>query len=106
MPEGKEETEGPMDWTTRLNKIMDYVEASVHERDFQKKKSARLRHVRIPCSAFSQIVGIPFSEYVRRRRLTMAAYELLNTDRKLLLTSQWIMATSPDDAFRVAFKNL
>ena len=72
-----------MDWTTRLNKVMDYVEASVHgeisEEEISKIAACPYSMFQ---SSFSQIVGIPFSEYVRRRRLTMAAYELLNTNRK------------------------
>lgn len=95
-----------MDWTTRLNKVMDYVEASVHgeisEEEISKIAACPYSMFQ---SSFSQIVGIPFSEYVRRRRLTMAAYELLNTDRKLLDIAMDYGYQS-DDAFRVAFKNL
>ena len=95
-----------MDWTTRLNKVMDYVEASVHgeisEEEISKITACPYSMFQ---SSFSQIVGIPFSEYVRRRRLTMAAYELLNTDRKLLDIAMDYGYQS-DDAFRVAFKNL
>lgn len=32
---------------------------------------------------FSSLVGIPLSEYIRRRRLTLAAFELQNSDTKI-----------------------
>lgn len=33
---------------------------------------------------FSSLVGIPLSEYIRRRRLTLAAFEIQNSDAKII----------------------
>lgn len=33
---------------------------------------------------FSQVTGVSLGEYVRKRRLYLAAAELLNTDKKIL----------------------
>lgn len=32
---------------------------------------------------FSSLIGIPLSEYIRRRRLTLAAFEIQNSDGKI-----------------------
>ena len=95
-----------MDWTARLNKVMDYVEENIHG-EIAEEEISRITACPYTMfqSSFSQIVGIPFSEYVRRRRLTMAAYELLNTNRKIIDIAMDYGYQS-DDAFRVAFKNL
>ena len=95
-----------MDWTKRLNQVMDYVEEHL-QNEICEAEVSRL----MGCSysafqnSFSQVAGIPFSEYVRRLRLTMAAHELLNTDRRILDIALDYGYQS-DDAFRVAFKGL
>ena len=52
---------------------------------------------------FSYIVGIPLSEYIRRRRLSEAAYELLVLDNKVIDIALKYGYESAD-AFSVAFK--
>lgn len=95
-----------MDWTERINKVMDYVEAHLCE-DILENEIAKIA----ACSYgtfqafFSQITGIPFSEYVRRRKLTCAAYDLQNTDEKIIDIALKYGYQSAD-AFRVAFKGL
>ncbi len=70
-----------MDWTNRMNLVMDYVEEHLCD-DIMESDISRLAFC--PYSAFqtsfSQITGITFSEYIRRRKLTCAAYDLQNTD--------------------------
>lgn len=95
-----------MDWTERINKVMDYVEAHLCE-DILENEIAKIA----ACSYgtfqafFSQITGIPFSEYVRRRKLTCAAYDLQNTYEKIIDIALKYGYQSAD-AFRVAFKGL
>lgn len=95
-----------MDWTARLNCVMDYVEKHLHD-TIEEKEISKITACQYSVfqSYFSQITGISFSEYVRRRRLTMAAYDLLNTDKKMMDIALDYGYQS-DDAFRVAFKNL
>lgn len=95
-----------MDWTTRLNEVMDYVEEHIHTEISEQDIS----HI-MACpyevfqGAFSQIAGVSFSEYVRRRKLTLAAYDLQNTTKTILDIALDYGYQSPD-AFRVAFKSL
>lgn len=95
-----------MDWTQRMNRIMEYVEQHLCD-EMLEDEIARL--AACPYSvfqaSFSQITGIPFSEYVRRRKLTCAAHDLQNTDEKIIDIALKYGYQSAD-AFRVAFKSL
>ncbi|WP_204046321.1 AraC family transcriptional regulator, partial [Acrocarpospora phusangensis] len=69
----------------RLNQAMDYIEDRLGE-TIDPAELARIAvtseyHFR---RMFSALAGIPLSEYVRRRRLTLAAAEVLSSDRTLL----------------------
>lgn len=95
-----------MDWVNRMNRAMDYVEEHLAG-DIDKDEICRL----MGCSfstfqgSFSQITGISLSEYIRRRRLTCAAQELQNTDRRIIDIAM-DYGYSSADAFCVAFKRL
>lgn len=54
---------------------------------------------------FSFIAGVPLSEYIRRRRLTVAAYDLQNTSDQIVEIAYKYGYESPE-AFSRAFKNL
>ncbi|NBM20587.1 AraC family transcriptional regulator [Streptomyces sp. GC420] len=69
----------------RLNQAMDHVEDRLGQR-IEVSELARIAvtseyHFR---RMFSALAGIPLSEYVRRRRLTLAGAEVLAGDRTLL----------------------
>lgn len=95
-----------MDWTERMNRIMDYVEEHLCD-NISEQEIAKI--TACPYSvfqaSFSQITGVSFSEYVRRRKLTCAAYDLQNTDEKIMDIAVKYGYQSAD-AFRVAFKGL
>lgn len=95
-----------MDWTKRINLIMDYVEDHLCD-PFSENDIAKIAACPYPAfqAAFSQITGISFSEYIRRRKLTCAAYDLQNTDEKIIDIALRYGYQSAD-AFRVAFKSL
>ena len=66
-----------MEGLDRLNAAMDYLEAHLAD------EIAYERAAQIACCStyhfqrmFSYIAGVPLSEYIRRRRLTLAAFEL------------------------------
>lgn len=66
-----------MDWVTRMNDAIAVLEAGLADRiDYEKAAQAAC------CSPwhfqrmFAYLAGMPLSEYVRRRRLTLAAMEL------------------------------
>ncbi|WP_040197103.1 AraC family transcriptional regulator [Candidatus Soleaferrea massiliensis] len=74
-----------MDWLSRLNQSVDYIEQNLAgEISFHEA-------ARIACCStyhyqrmFSYIAGVPLSEYIRRRRMTAAAFELQCSDIKVL----------------------
>ena len=73
-----------MDWLNRMNEAMDFIENNL-ENEISFSKVAQIAC----CSTyhfqrmFSFITDIPLSEYIRRRRLTLAAFELQNSDIKV-----------------------
>ena len=74
-----------MDWLERMNNALEYIENSLDE-DIDYKKIAKAAS----CSEFhfsrmfSSIAGVSLSEYIRRRRLTLAAFEIQKTILELL----------------------
>ena len=95
-----------MDWVNRMNQAIDYVEEHLTG-EIDEKEICNI----MACSfsmfqgSFTQITGIPLSEYIRRRKLTCAAHELQNTDQKVIDIALKYGYQSAD-AFRVAFKRL
>jgi AraC family transcriptional regulator len=55
--------------------------------------------------SFVQITGIPLSEYIRRRRLTSAAYEIQNSEARIIDIALKYGYESAD-SFGVAFKRM
>ncbi|MFT4146499.1 MAG: helix-turn-helix domain-containing protein [Mobilitalea sp.] len=95
-----------MDWVNRMNRAIDYIEENLTGEIDDNK----ICHI-MGCSflafqsAFTQITGISLSEYIRRRKLTCVAYELQNTDQKVIDIALKYGYKSAD-AFSVAFKRL
>ncbi len=95
-----------MEWVDRMNAVIDYVEKHLCDEISPDEVS---RIIASPYTvfqrSFAQITGIPLSEYVRRRRLTSAAYEIQNTDKRIIdIALQYGYESA--DAFGVAFKRL
>lgn len=73
-----------MDWLDQVNGAMDYIEDNLTG-EIRYEELAR----RMACSTFHfqrmfpYLTGIPLSEYIRRRRLSMAAEELQRGGRVL-----------------------
>ena len=95
-----------MDWVERMNGVMDYLEAHLCE-PIDTEEISRI--MAWPYSAFQRsfapITGISLSEYLRRRRLTLAAYDLQHTDLRVLDVAVKYGYDSAD-AFAAAFKRL
>ena len=64
-----------MDWLDRMNCSMDYIEAnlkaSIDYDEAAKRACCSTYHFQ---RMFSFITNVPLSEYIRRRRLTLAAF--------------------------------
>lgn len=94
-----------MDWLDRMNNAMDYIEVNLAD-DISYDRIAQLAC----CSKyhfqrmFPFITGVTLSEYIRRRRLTLAAFELQTTDIKVIDVSMKYGYDSPE-AFTRAFKD-
>ena len=74
-----------MDWIEKLNHSINYIEENLEGKiDFEKA-------AQIACCStfnfqrmFSYIAGVTLSEYIRRRRMSKAAYELQNYDIRIM----------------------
>lgn len=95
-----------MDWLDRMNSAMDYIEGHL-DREVDSAEAAK----RACCSVthfqrmFSSVTGIHLSEYIRRKRLTLAAFELQEGCAKVIDVAMKYGYDSPD-AFSRAFKLL
>nr|WP_276575923.1 AraC family transcriptional regulator [Oceanirhabdus seepicola] len=87
-----------------MNEALDYIEDNI-ENNIDYEEIAK----RAYCSTyhfqrmFSFIIGTPLSEYIRRRKLTLAAFELQNSDLKIIDLGMKYGYESPD-AFTRAFQ--
>lgn len=95
-----------MNWFERMNDAMGYIEDNLYgEIDYSTAAE------RAQCSAsnfhrmFAFIVEFPLSEYIRRRRLSLAAMELQKSDIKIIDLSLKYGYESPD-SFARAFQKL
>lgn len=95
-----------MDLLKSMNDAMRYIENNLtDEIDF--KEVARIAH----CSEyhfkrmFSFLAGITLSEYIRRRRISLAAFELTNSRMRIIDVAIKYGYSSPD-SFTRAFYNL
>ena len=95
-----------MEWIERLNEVIGYIEEHL---DDEISNEAIGKIVVCPVGSFqrtfSLMTGITLSEYIRRRRLTKAAFELQSTDCKVIdIAVKYGYESS--DAFCVAFKKM
>ncbi|MBH0169072.1 AraC family transcriptional regulator [Fictibacillus sp. 18YEL24] len=95
-----------MDSLKSMNDALQYMEDHLqYEIDFAEVAK------RAYCSEyhfkrmFSFLAGVPLSEYVRRRRLTLAAFELQNSDIKVIDVAVKYGYSSPD-SFTKAFQQM
>lgn len=94
------------DWLNQMNAAMDYIEAHLAD-EISYDRAAQIAC----CSVyhfqrmFSYITGVPLAEYIRRRRLTLAAFELQAGGVKVIDTAMKFGYESPE-AFSRAFKKL
>ena len=95
-----------MDWLNHMNAAIDYLEAHLED-EISYDCAAQIAC----CSTyhfqrmFSYITGVPLSEYIRRRRLTLAAFALQAGGCKVIDAALKFGYESPE-AFSRAFKKL
>ena len=95
-----------MEWIERLNLSLEYIEQNLTEElDYEKIAQVAC------CSAyhfqrmFAYLAGVPLGEYIRRRRMTLAAAELQTGDTKVIDLAVKYGYDSPT-AFNRAFQGV
>lgn len=74
-----------MEWLKKLSSAISYIEENL-DKEISYDKTAEIAC----CSTyyfqrmFSYVAGIPLSDYIRRRKMTQAAFELQRTDHNRL----------------------
>jgi len=95
-----------MEWSERMNAAIDYIEENLAgEIDFNvaaEKAACSTFHFQ---RMFFAVNGLTPAEYARRRRLTLAARELLSSTARVIDIAMKYGYESPD-AFTRAFRNL
>lgn len=95
-----------MEWLKQLSKAIDYIEDNL-TRDISYDEAAKIAC----CSTyyfqrmFSYVAGISLSDYIRRRRMTQAAFELQTSDAKIIDIGAKYGYTSPT-SFNRAFQSV
>ncbi|MBU5308238.1 AraC family transcriptional regulator [Clostridioides mangenotii] len=94
-----------MEWLKNLNEALDYIEDNL-KGEIKYNKAAKIAC----CSTyhfqrmFSYISGTPLSEYIRRRRLTMAAFDLQSGDKVINVAMRY--GYESPTSFNRAFQNI
>ncbi|MDP4091351.1 MAG: AraC family transcriptional regulator [Bacillota bacterium] len=74
-----------MDWIEHLNSVVNYIDENL-DKEISYERIAQIAG----CSVynfqrmFSYIADKPLSEYIRNRRLTMAAFDVINSREKII----------------------
>lgn len=95
-----------MEGLNNFNQVIQYIEAHLNQKLNLKAAAQKAYLSEYQLSRlFTQLFGISISEYVRRRRLTLAAYEIQNTQIRVIdLALKYGYESA--DSFSRAFKKL
>lgn len=95
-----------MEWLKRLGAAIDYIEENL-DKEISYDEAAH-----IACCLtyyfqriFSYVSGVSLSEYIRRRKMTQAAFELQRTDNKVIDVAHKYGYSSPT-SFNRAFQSV
>ncbi|ROR28071.1 AraC-like DNA-binding protein [Mobilisporobacter senegalensis] len=95
-----------MEWLKQLNTAVNYIEEHLTD-TIDMEKMAQIAH----CSVFhfqrmfSYLAEVPLSEYIRRRKMTRAAFDLQNGNEKVIDIALKYGYESPT-AFNRAFQSV
>lgn len=95
-----------MDLLKKMNDALSYIENNLlSDIDYSKASKLACCSVYNFQRMFSFITDVPLSEYIRRRRLTLAAFELQNSNIKVIDLALKYCYESPE-AFTRAFQSI
>ncbi|MCE5287287.1 MAG: AraC family transcriptional regulator [Pelosinus sp.] len=91
-----------MDWLHAMNEAVDYLEANITEKlDIEKVAKLALSSPYHFQRMYHMITGITVAEYVRRRRLTLAAQDIISGEKVINVAFKYGYETP--EAFTKAF---
>lgn len=95
-----------MEWPERMNAVIDYIEDNlIDEVDIEKAADIACCSTYHLQRIFLAVNGLSIAEYIRRRRLTLAAGEIMTGNARIIDIALKYGYTSPD-SFTRAFRNL
>ena len=95
-----------MGWLDQINKALDYIENNLREEvDLSQVAKVACMSLSGLQRFFSIVTDVSLSEYIRRRKLTLAAFELTHSDIKIIDLALLYGYDSPE-AFARAFHSL
>lgn len=95
-----------MDWLQRMNHAIEYIEDNLENAiDYEQIARIALCSVYQFQRMFSFVLEIPLSEYIRHRRLTLAAFDLKDRNNKVTDIALKYGYETPE-SFSRAFQNL
>lgn len=95
-----------MEWLKKLGEAIDYIEDNL-DKEISYDEAARIAC----CSSyyfqrvFSYVSGVSLAEYIRRRKMTQAAFELQRADSRVIDVALKYGYSSPT-SFNRAFQNV
>ena len=95
-----------MNWYEQMNKAIDYIEANIcGDIDFNEIAKIICQSPANFQRTFSIVTGISIFEYIRRRKMTLAAFEMQNSEIKVVDVAYKFGYESPE-AFARSFKEI
>jgi len=90
-----------MEWIKKLNESIGYIEQNL-KNEIEYDQILKICACSLPKfqQMFSMICGVPVSEYIRNRRMTIASYELINTSIKIIDLAMQLGYDSPESFTR------
>ena len=91
-----------MDWLESMNKAVEYLEANITEKlDIEKVAKIALSSTFHFQRMYHMITGVTIGEYIRRRRLTLAAQDIISGEKIINVAYKYGYETP--EAFTKAF---
>lgn len=95
-----------MEWIERLNNAINYIEENITaDIDYEQVAAIACCSTYHFQRMFAYMADVPLSEYIRRRRMTLAAVDLQGSEEKIIDVALKYGYTSPT-AFNRAFKTI